>query len=334
MQTIPEVALRRQGVDSFRVYSIFMIAWAHIQLFGNLSREWPLAKVAELTVTMGARFTMPFFFILAGYFTGGKIVREPSKALSIAGAYTKRLATIFLFWSFIYALEQPQTFLRLVQEQPVKLMLEGPRPHLWFLVSLILTVWLFVLWPFRKSHKSFLLLGGFLYVIGLLGGPYKLAPIGFDIHFNTRNAVFFSTLFFAIGVMFRDRMPQVNRRMVIGITLVGLVIFSLEAVYLRMQWGLSPSYQDYLLGTIPFGVGVSLFVLSQPDSSLDRLVGPCGRYMVGVFACHLLFLDLLAPFGSSVPPLVWQVVFPLLVFSLSLFTSVVISRTPLRRVVV
>jgi hypothetical protein len=213
-------------------------------------------------------------------------------------------------------------------------MFEGSRQHLWFLVSLILTVWLFVLWPFRKSHKSFLLLGGFLYIIGLLGGSYKLAPIGFDIHFNTRNAVFFSTLFFAIGVMFRDRMPHVDRRMAIGITLVGLVIYSLEAFYLRMQWGLSPSYQDYLLGTIPFGVGASLLALSQPDSSLDRLVGPYGQYVVGVYACHLLFVDLLAPFGSSVPPLVWQVAFPLLVFSLSLFTSVVISRTPLRRVVV
>jgi fucose 4-O-acetylase-like acetyltransferase len=333
-QPITRTALRWQRIDSFRLYAILLIVWGHIQLLSTIHGAGPIAKIAELTLAIGARFTMPFFFILAGYFTGGKIAREPSKAVSVARAYTARLAVVFLFWCFIYALEQPQNFLNLVREQPIKFIFEGSRPHLWFLVSLILTVWLYALWPFHKSHKSFLALGAVLYVIGLLGGSYNVTPIGFDMHFNTRDGFFLSTLFFAIGVAFHNRMPRISKKMALGIAVGGLAIFSLEAFYLRIQWNLSPCCHDYLLGTIPFGVGVTLLALSRPDSSIDRLVGPYGQYTLGVYASHLLFMDLLEPVGSFVDPLVWQLVAPIPIFCLALLTSIILARTPLRRVVI
>jgi surface polysaccharide O-acyltransferase-like enzyme len=277
---------------------------------------------------------MPLFFILSGYFLGGKIVQEPSKAISIASKYTKKLAVVFLFWCVVYAIEQPLNFLSLVKEDPIRLLFEGTRTHLWYLVSLILTVWLFTLWPFDKESNHFLLLGGALYVFGLLGGSYKATPFGFDFHFDTRNGVFFGALFFAIGVAFHKRMPRVSWMTAICIALMGLGIFCLEAYYLRQQCSISPIQHDYLLGTVPLGVGVSLLAFTQRDSSIDRFVGPYGRYVLGIYVSHLLFVDLLRPLGLFVQPIAWQFIFPILVLGLSLLSSIILSRTPLRRVVV
>ena len=341
--------MRQQRIDAFRFYTLFMVICAHVRLFGGLNHGSLPAELLELGFVIGARFTIPFFFIVSGYFLGGKIVQEPSRAIPIASRYTKKLAKVFLFWCAIYAVEKPLQesgftygILRptwwylswLVKEEPIRLMFEGTIVHLWFLVSLILTVWLFALWPFDKKSNRFLLLGGVLYVCGLLGGSYKVTPFGFDAHFNTRNGIFFGTLFFAIGVAFHNRMPRVNKTTASCIALIGLAIFCLEAYYLRLQWSVSPIQHDYLLGTVPFGVGVALLALTHQDSTIDRLVGPYGRYTLGVYASHMLFLDLWRPFGSFVQPIVWQFMFPILVFGSSLLTSIIVSRTPLRCVVV
>ena len=277
---------------------------------------------------------MPFFFIVSGYFVGGKIIQEPSKAISTASKYTKRLAKVFLFWCVIYAVAQPQSFLSLLQEAPIKLLLEGTSVHLWFLVSLILTIWLFALWPFGKKSVHFLLLGGALYVYGLLGGSYKVTPLGFEAIFNTRNGIFFSTLFFAIGVAFHNRMPRVGKLMAAGLAFTGLAIFCLEAYYLRAQWSVPPINHDYLLGTIPGGVGVFLLVFAHRDSRIARFVGQYGQYVLGIYVSHMAFIDLWRPFGSFAQATAWQFIFPVLVFGSSLLASMIMSKTALRRVVV
>jgi surface polysaccharide O-acyltransferase-like enzyme len=329
-----ETALRQLHIDTFRLYTMFFVVWAHVQFFGSLDKGSSLAKAAELAIIISVRYAIPFFFIVAGYFTGGKIVQEPSKAIAIAGQYTSRLAVIFLFWCVVYALERPQNVLSLAYEQPIKLISEGTRVHLWFLMSLILTVWLFALWPFRKSPKSFLLLGGILYTIGLLAGSYNVTPIGFDLNINTCKGPFFGTLFFAIGVALRNRMPRLSKRAAACMALAGLAIFSLEAILIRLRWFVHPIMHDYLLGSIPYGVGASLLIMTKPDSDLDRRVSPFSRYVLGIYVIHMLFIDLLKPLGAFVQPLVWQLVFPMVVFGLSLLASMLIAKTPLRRVVV
>ena len=338
MTTNTDPASRRLRIDSFRFYAIFLIVAGHAGMYVYSYPANFLAKVGYIFYGLGVRYAIPFFFILAGYFIGSKIFKEPDKAFVIAGKYTARLASVLLFWWLVYVLAQPQEFLKLLQEEPITLLFEGSKYHLWFLVSLILTVWFFVLWPTHKSFKSFLYLGGVLYLVGLLAGAYKVTPFGFDMHFNTRNGVFFSTLFFAVGVMFSNRLPRISRRMALGIALGGLALSIGEAYYLRRVYELTAEYVDYLIGTVPFGVGMSLLCITQSDTRLDKLVGPFGKYTLGIYACHVLFIDLLEPITSLIYPsslqMIWRGAFPILVFILSFLTSValafVIEKTPLR----
>jgi surface polysaccharide O-acyltransferase-like enzyme len=326
--------MRRQRIDAFRIYALFLIVCAHVQFFGGVDHGTAFGRAVFPFVTVVVRYTMPFFFILAGYFTGGRIAAAPADALPLARAYTWRILAVLGFWCVVYAVERPQEFLRFLHDQPIAFLFEGSRIHLWFLVSLLLTVWLFALWPDRRDRRSFLALGAALYVLGLLGGSYRVTPAGLDLHFQTRNGIFFSTLFFGIGVVLHDRgLPRVRRATAAAIAAGGLALYCAEALYLRRGWGSGIPDHDYLLGTVPFGIGMALLALTQEDSPLDARVGPYGRYTLGIYAIHLLFLDLFKPLGARVGADAWQVLYPLLVFGCSLLASAALARTPLRKVV-
>ncbi len=137
--------MRQHRIDAFRVYAIFIVICAHIQFFGWLDDDGRIAKLLEFGCILIVRWVIPFFFIVSGYFVGGKMVREPSKAKSIAIKYTRKLAEIFLFWWVVYAIENSEHFFQLLKDDPLGLIFDETQVHLWFLHFLILTVWLFAL---------------------------------------------------------------------------------------------------------------------------------------------------------------------------------------------
>lgn len=323
--------MRLKRIDLFRLFAIYLIVWAHTQYFDGIKAETTLARGLELGVILIARSSIQFFFIASGYFLGAKILDNESQKFSIAWKYTKKLLLIFVFWCVIYALENLRAFRQLAIKDPITLLFEGSRLHLWFLVSLILVVWLFALWPMDKKGKSFLIFGAGLFAVGLLGGAYSTTPIGFTLDFNTRDGIFFGTLFFAIGVLLHIRKPQVSPSLAWGLYLSGGVIFALEMYLLWANWSANPITHDYLLGSLPYGIGVFLVALTaKHETKLDRLLAPYGKYVLGIYVSHLLLLDLFRPIGAMFHPLLWGFMFPLLVFSTTLLAVILLSKTPLR----
>lgn len=158
-----------------------------------------------------------FSLILSGYFYARKI-KSGSEVTPTTINLLKRLGAIWLFFTIIYIL--PYDFfsafeygvigpakviylnLRKIVNDPVAFIFEGSKVHLWFLVSLSLSVLitsLFLLyWP-KNPLPPLIIFSMALYVVGLLARPYSMTPIGIDIHFNTRRGPFFSTVFFVLG---------------------------------------------------------------------------------------------------------------------------------------
>ncbi len=326
--------MRRYRLDSFRLLTLFLIVVGHIEFFGDLNNTGFIMRAIRPTVTMGARFAIPLFVIISGYFVGGKIAAQPAQAKALAIKYTRRLLVAFLFWSVVYAVEQPQHFLELWRDQPYLLLLEGTRLHLWYLMSLIITIWLFALWPLDKNASSFLIFGAVLYLIGLLGGAYAPTPIGFDLHIPARDGPFFTTLFFAVGVAFRRKLPAISMWQAAGIALLGLGLFVAEGLVLRQFWSVPITENDFLLGSVPYGIGVTLMAFKGTDNAFDRVIGRYGAYMLGIYTSHLLFLDLLKPLGANIQPLLWLGIYSILVFGAALLLSVGLGKTRLRSLVV
>jgi surface polysaccharide O-acyltransferase-like enzyme len=325
--------VRLQRIDAFRFYSIILILYAHTQYFGGIDLSLPFTRAFSIAVVTLARPTIQFFFILSGFFLGGKILEAPDQALAIARKYTWKLLIVFLFWCVVYALANPHEAWTLLTHAPDRLLFEGTRVHLWYLPSLILTVWLFALWPFNRASWTFPALGGILFVLGLLGGAYRLTPPGLDLRFNTRDGVFFSTLFFAIGAWFHAHKPAVSKGTAVGIYLVGLVLFSVECYFLWTQYGLDPIKNDYVLGSIPYGIGLFLIAYLFDATRLDQLAAPFASLVLGMYVAHMLILDLiLKPLHKGFNPILWQQIAPIALFFLTFGLVWGISKTPFKRV--
>jgi len=326
--------VRLQRIDAFRVYSILLIMFAHAQYFSAIDFSLPFTRAFSVIIIGIARPTIQFFFIASGFFLGGKILDDPQQAIPLAWKYTRRLLVVFLFWSIIYALVQPNEFLLLLEKDPVRLIFEGPKLHLWYLPSLILAIWLFALWPFDRKSWSFLAFGTVLFLVGLMGGAYRLTDIGVNLHFNTRDAAFFGTVFFGIGAYIHQKQPRVSKAAAVGIYLLGMAMYALESWYLWAQYNMDPIRNDYVLGSIPYGIGFFLLAYTFTANRLDRFAAKFAPYVLGIYVGHMLILDwLLKPLHKSFHPILWQLGLPFVLFVLSLGAVYLISKTPLKRVI-
>jgi surface polysaccharide O-acyltransferase-like enzyme len=319
-------------VDAYRVLAIFYIICAHAVFFGGITFESRLGKLLCLAFTIGVRFTVPFFFILAGYFTGWKVACEPfTRARSITVEYTTRLAIVLVLWCIIYAAEDPACLINMQKAKLITLLFEGTRVHLWFIISLIQTIWLFTIWP-KRDINSFLLFGALLYIVGLLGGAYEYSRFGFNCDFNTRNGIFFSTLFFGIGIRLRKNQPRVKESTAIIISIAGFALYCFEAFELRQIR--DPRTIDYLIGTVPWSIGIVLLALCSKNRVLDEVLGRYGEYVLGIYVTHILFIDFWRHFSWLVPSdVAWLLLYVVLVFSSSLSLTVLLARSRFRSLV-
>ncbi len=325
--------MRLQRIDAFRVYSTLLIVFAHTQYFGGVDLSLPFTKAFSIAIVTIARSTIQFYFIVSGFFLGGKIIESPGQAIPMAWKYTWRLLIVFVSWSILYGLAQPQGFLLLLERDPLRLIFEGTKVHLWYLPSLILTIWLFALWPFDRKSWQFLAFGGVLFIVGMLGGAYKATDIGINLHFNTRDGIFFSTLFFGIGAYFHHKRPQVGKAAALGIYLFGLALFALESWYLWSQWEMDPIKNDYVFGSVAYGIGAFLIAYLFRENRLDRMVAPYAKYVLGIYVSHLFVLETLKRYNHLVNPILWQLLLPIVVFFFTLLCMALIARTPFRRVI-
>jgi peptidoglycan/LPS O-acetylase OafA/YrhL len=340
--------MRLKRIDVFRLLAIYLVIWAHSQFFDGIKAETLPAKGIELGAVLALRSTMQFFFIVSGYFVGGKIIEQSEHRFATAWKYSKKLLLAFVVWCAIYAVwnavyllrsaplsKYALYFINLATKNPVNLIFEGTRIHLWFLMSLFLTIWLFALWPLDKKGKSFLAFGALLFAIGLLGGSYQITPIGIHLEFNTRDGIFFSTLFFAIGVLVYLHKPQVSPALAWGLYLGGFALFSLETYFLWANWSALPIRHDFLISSIPYGVGAFFIAFTaKRETKLDTLLAPYGKYVLGIYASHLIFLDMWKPLGDAMNPILWAFLLPVLVFTTALMAVILISKTPLKSIVV
>lgn len=207
---------RIQSVDTIRVFAILGVIAIHSAPFGRSDHNQTY-QYLHIAITQGARFAVPFFFVVSGYFFGIK-VKNRELVVPVSWHISKRLFVIWAFWSLIYILPYDlfSAFehgllgplkivywnLISIADKPTQFLFQGSKVHLWFVVSLAISTMISAaflrFWPSR-SLLPLMLFAIWLYVFGLCAKAYSETPIGIDIGFNTRNGPFFSTIFFVTG---------------------------------------------------------------------------------------------------------------------------------------
>jgi surface polysaccharide O-acyltransferase-like enzyme len=267
---------RLSGVDAGRLVAVASVPFIHVAHADRVN-TW---------LDLSARFAVPFFFVVSGYF----LANTPINPLPAVARTLRRLGIPFALWCAVYLVMSGQPIHQLADPQFVFLLLTtgGPGHHLWFLPALgIATVIMIFL---RKlTPQTTLLIAAALYTTGLILGSYGEPLLGLHNRvWLVRNGVLFGFPFIAIGFHLAKHPPELSARLAAALFLFGGLLQASEAMLLSSA-GYTPRY-DLLIGTVPFGVGAFLLALKLPPSKPVLAFAIVGRYSFGIYALHLMGL--------------------------------------------
>ncbi len=152
-------AERLDGIDSFRFFAMLAVVFSHTYTHKQLPDLCPQTILSAIYVFLEqlSQFSVPFFLITSGYFFGKSLQRgsDPGQRL---GRTAGRLLFMFFFWSVAYVVvpnlvedvsgqglmaalsHRALSLWEWVSLHPIQLLFEGTVPHLWFVMSLIISL--------------------------------------------------------------------------------------------------------------------------------------------------------------------------------------------------
>lgn len=331
--------MRISSIDFIRTLAIFSVILIHTSPFKTYNTE--LTNYLAVLINQGARFAVPFFFIVSGYFLGKKIcaIVDPNVFFY---AFAKRILLIFVAWSLIYLLvpnnieafssygvkafiQVPYWRWLTIINEPLRTIFQGTKIHLWFLISLLCAL-LVSLVALKLSQKMLIAIALLLYLFGLMAGAYAKTPLGMPIDFNTRNGPFFSTIFFVVGLLLAKYPSFFSLKSAVLLVIGGFLLHMLEVYFLWRLYEINPMSQDYVFGTLPFGVGMAAIALSRSKLGEKTFIARYGVYTLGIYVVHYIYVDLLSSLGPRFNHIAWDFAFPVIVYGLSLITTIFISN--------
>jgi surface polysaccharide O-acyltransferase-like enzyme len=323
---------RIKSINSLKIIAVFAVVVAHT--FKTDGHYLLLQGI----VNQLCRFSVPFFFILSGYFFA-KRLKVGENPYALLSRYAKRIGRIYLIWALIYfifpsfavikaigaAAYYKEKFIILFSDWET-LLFVGPGGHLWFLVSLLLGLGLVCLCRPDKGHTKIVIVSLCLYVFGVIAGSYAGTPIGVQIAFNTRNAIFYSTAFLAIGSFFATMTFTPSLNLALGLIASGVSLHFAEAFFLWEHFDVPITSHNYLFGTIFWGSGVFLLALAKPDFLAHRFFDKMGGLTLGIYVSHLIFLKAGILQRLVLPKLSLLILTPVIIFCLAAIFCALASR--------
>jgi surface polysaccharide O-acyltransferase-like enzyme len=273
---------RQFGLDAMRLPLAFAVVMLHALPRSSL-RGTPDWAVIAACMCRGA---VPFFLILAGYF-----LRTDRETRQLIIGPIKGLLPLYVFWFAVYAAVRWVRGGHLLLT-PRDLVTGGAGLHLWFLPALIFGLcavgagirliglkWSGVLCGLAAGVG--LAIGGYNGVLGLPDMPAQrllVAPV----------FVFSGYVLARWGV-------RVGLAAAATTAIVALAALVAEEWLVGRASGQPAVSHDFMLSTLPYGIGLFLVAKELPLGAVTRgLAGP-GRLALGIYASHLLFVWLLAP---------------------------------------
>ena len=327
--------IRYQAIDFFRLIAIMAVISIHTSPFGG-DASHDFFKYLNIIINQSARFAVPFFFIISGYFWGIK-VRNDQQLYPATKKMIKRLFLVFMFWSFIYILPYGPEHLGEIEyfysgvidiiKNPIYFAFNGTKVHLWFLVSLGLAVFIVALFLHLKAMKLLIAFSILLYLFGLAAASYSETALGIHIKFNTRNGPFFSTIFFLTGYILSTHRPT-DSYLKYGfiIAAIGSIFHFGEISYLYTSYGVYPGSHDYVLGTYFMGLGIALMALSDHPAFHSKIISMMGKYVLGIYVVHLIFVDTFRNIDLIFNSPLWEVSYVFVILFLSFGATYILSR--------
>lgn len=317
--------MRIMGIELIRIFAIMGVILLHTNPFGGAYFEGDRVLLGlSIFINSMSRFAIPFFFVTSGYFFGLRL-EKGAGPLKLLRRRSVKLIVLFLAFSLFYGIVNSillkipaERMLFLTMKDPLSFILNGTELHLWFLPALVAGLCVPVLFIILRVERYYIPFACLVFAFGLAAGPYhKMLGIGLDI--DTKNGLFFSTLFIAIGLRAAKEQRLPGKRLSAGLIASGLVLQLGEGFFLWRYYGIEMITHDYLLGTLLLGTGAFFLALNLKSLRLPRVIEQFGRLTLGIYLVHVVVFRfvyyLLVESGLSV--FACQFIFPVAVYLLS-----------------
>lgn len=332
-----------EGVDTFRLLAIVGVVAIHTTpTLDPAARRAGDFDVAVVVVNQLARFAVPFFFTVSGYFWGRKI-RAGAAVGPTSLAMIRWLLLLYAVWSLLYLLPYNLTSIsqygifgplklsywnaRHLVAHPQLLLLEGTEQHLWYLAALAWAVALtgaLVAW---RRVTTLVILAVSLYVFAVAAYAYAETPLGISVPFCTRDGPFFGTVFFVTGYLLSGSTPRSGWLWRGAVLLAAGCALHLLEVTALWRWYHSYPLKEFVFGTYLMGVGAAVMALSDHPGIRSRALARLGPATLGVYLVNPVFADMLGPVGGQGHGVVWQLTHLAAVLALSLLTVLLLARS-------
>lgn len=325
---IPERTIPRTtylpAIDVLRIVAIVSVIFVHTKPFKGW--DGPRGELAFILCNQFIRFAVPFFLMTSGYFWARRVERDELTRATLR--ILRRVFPLWLVWSLIYllpynaidlALNGTSAWLEHWHEwlaewfgKSGRWFWVGGKNHLWFMMSLMQAAVVAALCLRWGGMRLLWIVAVILYAVGLLAKAYARTPLGIDWVFNTRNGPFMATLMFATGMALARCTP---RRTWLG---WGLALWlGGTALHFAELWALVEytgvrARQDFVIGTWAMGLGFTLIGLANPPALRIAWIARLGKWTLGLYAAHFLFIDLFKPLAPRFIPEAWVWLYPAL----------------------
>lgn len=265
-----------------------------------------------------ARFAVPFFFIITGYYGLNKMTEKIKKYTLIFIKlmllyFVLRVAMDIIFnTNYIYTNLSIKNVLFFILFNTTTF----TASHLWYLMALIYCYILISLIDFGKNYKFFLFLP--LIVIPLS----IIVNSSYDMKYSAifRNWLTIGMPFISIGYCLKlnkDRLTSINNNKVIFFIIFGVILSCIERLLLKYAFNIK---SNIYFGSIIIAVSIMILCLNNSDK-LKELGSKVSKLSTNIYYYHYIFIIIFNQFSYIFNTKLFQFIQPLIIALLSILVS-------------
>lgn len=259
------------------------------------------------------RMSVPFFFLTSGFLFGIKVKANEDKKVEYIKKNVRNLLRHYLFWGVTYSivtigfnLKHGMTIKGVVFIAIRDFLTFNPI-LMWYIGALIFSFLVIGLIHHKKTFQISLIIGAFLYCVGMLMGSYSglftgtivedALQIYYKLFVNSSNGIFVGYIFVGLGYYIGRYVEKtISKKKLILQILIGYIVISTEIMIVNNIPKCLEGNYDYLLGSLIISPALFLLILqcNVPDKiSTDffRKASSCiyFSHMLVISGVNLLF---------------------------------------------
>lgn len=285
-------------VDVLRLVFAIGVAAIHTMAFQSINENLRIAT------SMGVcRIAVPFFFIVSGYFLYNRINSEKEPKATL-----KRLLILYLTWvgiELILLLPMVLSNLNIPTIILVKrLLLMGVTGSLWYISSLIITI--FIVSPLLKRDKiiPLLIIGVILYLFGTIGDTYygffentmisSLNSAYVSVFMMPQVGITEAVLFVTLGVIVNKYKLNEKIKNAGLLSIISIILLLIETFVLN-KTGIAKDANMYLSAIIAAPL-IFIWALNYNKNISTKFSKACREYSLGIYCSHQIIMINIAIF--------------------------------------